>query len=203
MTRSQKKISIPTAITVVAVAVIALIASGVLRPSPVTGVTPSPSAPASPAPATPKPANPDPTPVPTPADDLSDGVKSVKLDIATPHDVLAEVKDFTGRVSDAKSGHAGDGMSVRWGDLEVVNLDEDTLRVTWVGLPNNDPVKVVVYDNVASATDVQPTIVVMQLMPPDNSDAIGFDRVLVLDFDDPVLAGDYDTLLQDGWDTAS
>ena len=203
MTRSQKKISIPTAITVVAVAVIALIASGVLRPSPVTGVTPSPSAPASPAPATPKPANPDPTPVPTQADDLSDGIKSVKLDIATPHDVLAEVKDFTGRVSDAKSGHAGDGMSVRWGDLEVVNLDEDTLRVTWVGLPNNDPVKVVVYDNVASATDVQPTIVVMQLMPPDNSDAIGFDRVLDLDFDDPVLAGDYDTLLQDGWDTAS
>ena len=202
MTRSQKNISIPTAITVVAVAVIALIASGVLRPSPVTGVTPSPSAPASPAPATPKPANPDPTPVPTQADDFSDGVKSVKLDIATPHDVVAEVKDFTGRVSDAKSGRAGDGMSVRWGDLEVVNLDEDTLRVTWVGLPNDDPVKVVVYDNVASATDVQPTIVVMQLMPPDNSDAIGFDRVLDLDFDDPVLAGDYEAFLQDGWDTA-
>ena len=203
MTRSQKKISIPTAITVVAVAVIALIASGVLRPSPVTGVTPSPSAPASPAPATPKPANPDPTPVPTPADDLSDGVKSVKLDIATPHNVVAEIKDFTGRVKDAKSGRAGDGMSVRWYDLKVENLDDDTLRLTWVGLPNDDPVKVVVYDNVASATDVQPTIVVMQLMPPDNSDAIGFDRVLDLDFDDPVLAGDYDTLLQDGWDTAS
>jgi hypothetical protein len=214
MTRSQKNVSIPTAITIVAVAVIALIASGVLRPTPVTGVTPTPSpsapadpapatpAPATPAPATPAPATPAPTPVPTPADDLTDGVKSVRLDIATPHDVVAEIKDFTGRVSDAESGRAGDGMSVRWGDVKVVNLDEDTLRLTWVGLPNDDPVKVVVYDDVASATDVQPTIVVMQLMPPDNSDAIGFDRVLDLDFYDPVLPGDYETLLQDGWDTA-
>jgi hypothetical protein len=198
MTRSQKKISIPTAITVVAVAVIALIASGVLRPSPVTGVTPSPSAPASPAPATPKPANPDPTPVPTQADDFSDGVKSVRLDIATPHNVVAEIKDFTGHVSDATSGRAGDGMSVRWGDLKVVNLDDDTLRLTWVGAPSDDPVKVVV-------TDLQgePTIVVMQLQPPPNSDAIGFDRVLDLDFDGPVVADDFAKLLQDGWDTAS
>lgn len=199
MTRSQKKISIPTAITVVAVAVIALIASGVLRPSPVTGVTPSPSAPASPAPASPKPQeNRDPTPVPTPADDFSDGVKSVRLDIATPHNVVAEIKDFTGSVTDAKSGRAGDGMSVRWGDLEVENLDDNTLRLTWVGAPSDDPVKVVV-------TDLQgePTIVVMQLQPPPNSDAIGFDRVLDLDFDGPVVADDFAKLLQDGWDTAS
>lgn len=208
MTRSQKKISIPTAITVVAVAVIALIASGVLRPTPATGVTPtpSPSAPASPAPATPVPATPAPaTPVPTegpaPVDDFSDGVKSVRLDIATPHDIVAEIKDSTGRVSDARSGRAGDGMSVRWGDLKVENVDDDTLRLTWVGLPSDDPVKVVVYDEVRGATDVQPTIVVMQLMPYENTDAIGFDRVLELDFDDPVLASDYATVLQDGWDT--
>jgi len=208
MSRSSSNLSVPAAITVGAVAVIALIASGVLRPAPVTGAnpSPSPSAPSTPAPSepapTPKPTPPDPTPVPTPADDLSDGIKNVRLDIATPHEVVAEVKDFTGRVSDAKSGRAGDGMSVRWYDLEVVNLDDDTLRLTWVGLPNDDPVKVVVYDNVAGATDVRPTIVVMQLMPPDNSDAIGFDRVLDLDFDDAVLAGDYEAFLQDGWDTA-
>jgi len=229
MTPSQKKLSIPTAITVVAVAVIALIASGVLRPTPATGVTPtpSPSAPASPAPATPVPATPAPatpvpatpapatpvpteepapaTPVPTeepaPADDFSDGVKSVRLDIATPHHIVAEVKDSTGRVSDAKSGRAGDGMSVRWGELKVENVDEDTLRLTWVGLPNDDPVKVAVFDEVRSATDVRPTIVVMQLMPYENTDAVGFDRVLDLDFYDSVLAGDYATVLQDGWDT--
>jgi hypothetical protein len=201
MSRSQNKLSIPTAITVVAVAVIALIASGVLRPSPVTGVTPTPSptAPASPAPASPTPpADPAPTPVPTPVDDLSDGVKSVRLDIATPHEVVAEIKDFTGHVSDAKSGRAGDGMSVRWYDLKVENVDDDSLRLTWVGLPNDDPVKVVV-------TDLQgePTIVVMQLMPPSDSDALGFDRVLDLDFDGPVVAEDFATLVQDGWDTAS
>ena len=198
MTRSQKKISIPTAITVVAVAVIALIASGRAPAVARDGRHPSPSAPASPAPATPKPANPDPTPVPTQADDFSDGVKSVRLDIATPHNVVAEIKDFTGTVTDAKSGRAGDGMSVRWNDLEVVNLDDDTLRLTWVGAPSDDPVKVVV-------TDLQgePTIVVMQLQPPPNSDAIGFDRVLDLDFDGPVVADDFAKSLQDGWDTAS
>lgn len=206
MTRSQKKLSIPTAITIVAVAVIALIASGVLRPTPATGVTPtpSPSAPASPGPATPVPATPapaDPTPVPTPADDFSDGVKSVRLDIATPHDIVAEIKDSTGRVSDAKSGRAGDGMSVRWGELKVENVDEDTLRLTWVGLPNDDPVKVAIFDEVRSATDIRPTILVMQLMPYENTDAVGFDRVLDLDFADPVLAGDYAAVLQDGWDT--
>jgi hypothetical protein len=218
MTPPQKKLSIPTAITVVAVAVIALIASGVLRPTPATGVTPtpSPSAPASPAPASPVPATPAPatpvpatpapaTPVPTeepaPADDFSDGVKSVRLDIATPHHIVAEVKDSTGRVSDANSGRAGDGMSVRWGEVKVENVDEDTLRLTWVGLPNDDPVKIAVFDEVRSATDVRPTIVVMQLMPYENTDAVGFDRVLDLDFYDPVLAGDYATVLQDGWDT--
>jgi hypothetical protein len=204
MTRSQKNVSIPTAITIVAVAVIALIASGVLRPTPVTGVTPTPSpsapanpAPATPAPATPSPATPAPTPVATPADDFSDGVKSVRLDIATPHDIVAEIKDFTGHVGDVKSGHAGDGMSVRWGDVNVENIDDDTLRVTWVGLPNDDPVKVVV-------TDLQgtPTIVVMQLMPYENTDALGFDRVIELDFDGPVSADDFETILQDGWDTA-
>ena len=217
MTRNQKRISVPAAITVVAVAVIALIASGVLRPSPVTGVTPTPSpsapatpvpatpvaatpVPATPGPATPIPATPapqDPTPVPTPADDFSDGVKSIRLDVATPNDIVAEIKDFTGDVRDARSGHAGDGMSVRWGELELVNVDDDTLRLTWVGLPNDDPVKVVV-------TDLQdpPMIVVMQLMPYENTDALGFDRVIELDFAGPVSADDFETLLQDGWDTA-
>jgi hypothetical protein len=195
MSRSRTPISVPAAITVGAVAVIALIASGVLRPSPVTGGTPSSPPVASPS----APALLDPTPVPTPklVDDFSDGQKDVRLDIATPHYVVAEIKDFTGSVVDATSGRAADGMSVRWYELDVVNLDEDTLRLTWVGSPSDDPVKVVV-------TDLQgePTIVVMQLMPPEDSDAIGFDRVLDLDFHGPVVAEDFATLVQDGWDTA-
>jgi hypothetical protein len=207
MSRYQKKLSIPTVIAVGAVAVIALIASGALRPSPVTGGNPSappvasPSAPA--APSTPEPAKPDPTPVPTPVptpepvDDFSDGVKQVKLDIATPNDVVVEITDRTGTIVDAATGRAGDGMSVRWNELEVVNLDEDTLRLTWVGYATDDPVKVQVGD-----IDNEPAILLMQLQPPENSDALGFDRVLDLHFSSAVSADDFAILVQEGWDTA-
>src|SRR5262245_10539685 len=209
MSRSNQRLSVPAAVTVIAVGVIALIASGVLRPSPVSGTPPSsPSAPAwipsvppaqpSAPPATPVPARPAPS-----LDDFTDGSKSVKLDIATAHDLFIEVKDFTGRVVDARTGRAGDGMSVRWSTLKVENLDDDTLRLTWVGLPSDAPVKVVLMDDPAGNATLQPTIVLMQAMPPSDSDALGFDRVLDLDFDQPVLSSDFKTLVQDGYDTGN
>lgn len=229
MSRPSRRLSVPAAITVAAVAVIVLIASGALRPTAVSGVpptdapwvpsvppasanpapaNPSPSipAPATPVPATPAPATPPPatpvqaTPAPKPVDDFSDGRKTVKLDIATEHDLFIEVTDFTGTVVDATSGRAGDGMSVRWNDLNVENIDDDTLRLTWVGPPADDPIKLAIA-HVDGNPDGKPTIVLMQLMPPENSDSIGFDRVLDLDFDSPVSADDFDTLVQDGYDT--
>jgi hypothetical protein len=206
MSRSQKKLSIPSVVAVGAVAVIALIASGVLRPAPVTGRNPStppvasPSAPASPAPATPTP--PDPTPVPPPlptpepVDDFSDGVKEVRLDIATPQDLVAEITDRTGSIVDATSGRAGDGMSVRWFELDVVNVDADTLRLTWVGFADEKLVKLQVGD-----IDGEPTILLMTSTPPENSDALGFDRVLDLHFDAPVSPEEFRVIVQEGWDT--
>jgi hypothetical protein len=194
MPRSTKKISIPAAITVIAVGVIALISSGALRPAPVTGGTPSKPPVATPStPATPAPSAPAPTQKP---DDVVDGEKSVELDVADPNRVYVGFKDFTGSVVDATSGRAGDGMSVRWYELRVQNVDDDTLRLTWVGLPNDDPIKVIV-------TDLQgtPTIVVFSLLPPSNSDALGFDRVLDLHFEGPVRSEDFDVVIQDGMDT--
>ena len=41
----------------------------------------------------------------------------------------------------ASSGHAGDGMSVRWHDVQVENVDDSTLRITWVCLPVDDVVR--------------------------------------------------------------
>jgi hypothetical protein len=205
MSRSTEKLSIPSIVLIGAVAVIAVIASGVLRGAPADGREPttppvaSPAAPASPsAPVDPTPVpTAQPTPVATPADDPADGETLVKLDIADPHDVFVGVKDLTGKVVDATSGHAGDGMSVRWYDLEVENVDDDTLRLTWVGYPTDDPVKVLVFDDRGT-----PTIVLMQRMPPENSDALGFDRVLDLHFDGPVSPDDYRIVTQDGYDTA-
>jgi hypothetical protein len=95
------------------------------------------------------------------------------------------IEDEGGLLAGAGSGRAGDGMSVRWGDVEVVNVDEDTLRVTWVGLPVDAGIRLVV-----SGAGDGVVLAFTQPAPPANSDAIGFDRVLVLDFASPVDAAD-------------
>jgi hypothetical protein len=202
MSRSNDKLSIPSVVVIGAVAVIAIIASGVLRGTPASGAEPTPPPAASPSvPASPSaPAKPAPTPIPSPVDDFSDGSKDVKLDIADEHDVHVEVKDFIGTVADATTGHGGDGMSVRWYDLKVENVDDDTLRLTWVGYPTDDPVKLIVA-RLDGKPDGKATIVLFQHMPPENSDALGFDRVLDLHFESPVSADDFAVATQDGWDT--
>jgi hypothetical protein len=83
------------------------------------------------------------------------------------------------------SVQAGDGMTVRWFDAEVVNLDEDSIRVTWVGLPRDEQLKLSI-----SEQDGKLVLAFEQAAPPANSDATGFDRVLVIDFDAPVSADD-------------
>lgn len=205
MSRSTDKVSVPAAIAVGAVAVIALIASGVLRPTPATGATPSqsPSAPASPAPATPAPATPVPatpvpaTPVPGTPEPTDGGLQPVRLDIATPNDVVLEVWDHAGVIDGARSGRAGDGMSVRWSDMQIENLGPSTLRLTWVGFAADDDLILAVneHDGVIWLTLAQPG-------PPPNSDALGFDRVLILEFASPINADDVHSVIQEGVDTA-
>jgi len=212
------RLSVPAAITVVAVAVIALIASGVLRPTPVSGVPPTnapwvpsvPPAPANPEPATPAPATPavpaptiPATPVPaTPApsvdpDGEPDNVTTVDLDVATDHDVRVTVVDDGGTLVGIRSGHAGDGMSVRWFDLKVENLDSSTLRLTWIGFAADDESVLNVGEN-----DGRVQLALSVAGPPPNSDATGYDRVLVLEFDHDVNADDVTFTVQEGFDTS-
>jgi hypothetical protein len=124
----------------------------------------------------------DPTTPPSPTPDVP-GPVIVDLDIADEHDVSVYVDNDTGYPIRVSSGRAGDGMSVRWFDAEVVNVDESTLRVTWVGLPRDEQVRLTVsFDN-------GPLLLAFdQDAPPANSDATGYDRVLVLSFDTPVSA---------------
>jgi hypothetical protein len=159
---------------------------------------PAPSAPTSPSPtiqaASPRPTS---TPVPvrpsSPADP-DPAVVHIPLDIADEHDVVVSLQDPGGHVRDARSGHAGDGMSVRWHDADVVQTGPDTIRVTWVGLPVDDRVDV----NVDVERDgAAVSIRIAQAAPPANSDAIGFDRVLVLSFDQPIDSGSVSTRVLD------
>lgn len=189
MRRSTTSRSVLSAIAAVAlVAILAAMAgvaaSGTPDPSPSGGPSVSPSAP---------PASPSVPASPSPAPSDSAGIP---LDIATPHDVSVIVEDETGRVVDARSGRAGDGMSVRWFDVAVENIDADSIRVTWVGLPQDDVVRLTV-----SEQDGTVELRFVQKSPPANSDALGHDRVLVIDFDQPVDAGDVRTSMQESTDT--
>lgn len=154
-------------------------ALGAALPSP----SPAPSAPAPSAPAGEAPSEAPSSPDPSVAPSAPAG--AIRLDVADPHDVLVTVVDPKGSLTGASSGRAGDGMSVRWGDVEIVNVDEDSLRVTWVGLA--------VDANVALRIDADGAGYVLgftQPAPPADSDATGFDRVLVLDFASAVRAED-------------
>ena len=206
MSRPSNRLSIPAVITVAAVAVIALIASGVLRPTPVSGVPPTdapwvPSVPPTmPAPAHPQqpapsvPANPAPS---VDHDGEPDNVTTVDLDVATDHDVRVTVIDDGGSLVGIRSGHAGDGMSVRWFDLKVENVDSSTLRLTWIGFAADDESVLNVGEN-----DGHVQLALSVAGPPPNSDATGYDRVLVLEFDHDVNADDVTSTVQEGFDTS-
>jgi hypothetical protein len=156
------------------------------------------------------PATPDPSPVVTPGpsdrpsvpppakptDPPQDGVTKVDLDIATDHDVAVIIRDETGKLIDARSGRASDGMSVRWYVLKVENVDESTLRLTWVGFGADDDVDLYVGSNGGNLR-----LRMVQPGPPPQSDAVGFDRVLILRFDEPVDAADVQASIQDSLDT--
>lgn len=127
---------------------------------------------------------PDPTaqPSPSPVTDPSPGLV---LDVAGDWDVTAVITDRTGKLASAKSGVGTATMTVRWFDSKVSNVDGSTLEVIWVGLPRDEEVAIAVFEAGGKLV-----IEIDQAAPPLNSDAEGSDRVLVLEFDAPVRAGD-------------
>jgi hypothetical protein len=77
-------------------------------------------------------------------------------------------------------------MSVRWSDIDIVNLDARTLRVTFVGYPQDE---VIDLDFAVAAGDGF-NLTISQKLPLPNTDALGADRVVVLEFDQDVAAED-------------
>ena len=161
--------------------VVALFAAGVAAadsgadpsPTPTPVVTPAPTA--------------APTPVPTatpPATQVPDGFV-VDLDTADANDVSVVIDDPTGSIVGARSGRAGEGMSVRRNDIVVENVDEDTLRLTWTGWPIDEVI------TVAVAPDGDGyALTFTQKLPYENTDAMGADRVLIVDVATAVSAED-------------
>ena len=173
-----------SAITVVAAVAFAACSGGTAAsPQPSTPATPIPTVAPSPAPVDPSPAPADPTPAPS---QVADGRFEFDLDVADAHDVSVLVTDDSDRIVAAASGQAGDGMSVRWSDIEIVNLDADSLQITFVGYPQDEVIDLGF--DVAAGDGFNLTIA--QQLPLPNTDALGADRVVVLDFEGAVDAND-------------
>ncbi len=181
---------LPVAAVLAIVAVLILVAGGVLGrgadPSPDSSPTPSA------APSVQPRATAVPSPTLKPTDGPSDGPFKVDLENLTDHDVSVVIDDKTGTLAGAASGIPGDGMSVRWFDVLVENLDAETIRVVWVGLPRDEELTLSI-----AAKDGIYRLVLVQAAPPANSDAVGFDRILDLRFESPVAASDVDVTIEE------
>ena len=122
----------------------------------------------------------------------------IKVDLAnaTGADVHVDIVDSTGLLVDARSGTPGDGMSVDSYTLQVENLDATTLKVTWVDFPIDNALALYIDESEGGVR-----LVLVQPEPTGPTDAMGFDRELILSFSEPVSADDVETFLQDGLDT--
>ena len=118
----------------------------------------------------------------------------VNLRTVDGHDVRVDIVDISGILESAKSGSPAEGASAE--GLVVENIEARTLRLTWVDFPidNVDQLNIEWFDGHLKVVLVQPE-------PRGDSDAVGYDRELVLTFSEPVSADDVETLLTTGLDT--
>jgi len=83
-------------------------------------------------------------------------------------------------------------------DVKVENLDSATLRVVWVGLPRDEQVQLSISEDGGAYR-----LGFVQAAPPANSDALGYDRILVLRFDTDVSADDVEVTFTEASASAS
>ena len=119
----------------------------------------------------------------TPLPDGVDGIV-VPLNVFLPHDVQLAISDQEGLIEQVSSGQAADGMSVGWAQAIVRNLGARTLEVVWTGIPRDELVTLV-----ARTDDDRVLLRFGQEAPPENSDLMGADRIVVLTFAEPIDAG--------------
>ena len=155
--------------------------------------------PASPAPSapvvTPAPViTPEPIESPAPTDDGSDVPTVIDLETADGSNVTVDLSEIVDLLDGAESGHPAEGMSVEPYTLKLENLDERTLKLTWVDFGIDNELALYRFQDGKVLVMVQPE-------PDSDVDAVGFDRELILTFKEPVSADDIEGFLQGGLDT--
>jgi len=153
-------------------------------PVPTPVVTPKPPAPV----VTPKP------PVSNPSDEPEDKPIAVDLDTFDGHKVSIDIIDRTGSIVSAVTGKPGDNPSAD--GLAVKNVNDRTLRLTWVDFPIDNQLTLFVDE-----VDGRLWLLLIQPPPTGTTDAVGMDRELVLTFDHAVDASTVKTFIQEGMDT--
>jgi hypothetical protein len=137
------------------------------------------------------------TPIPAPSDGGGDAMPlTVDLESVTGADVEVDIVDRTGGLLSADSGSPVDGASVEPYTIQVENLDDRTLRLTWVDYPIDNKLALFIDE-----TSDGLRFVLVQPEPTGPTDSISVDRILELTFDSPVSADDVEAFLQDGLDT--
>jgi len=119
---------------------------------------------------------------------------TVDLETADGHDVHVDVVDRYGLLESAESGHPAEGMSVEPYTLQIENLDERTLKLTWVDYGIDNALELHFFQEGRVFVMIQPD-------PDGDVDAIGFDRELILTFEEPISADDIEGFVQGGLDT--
>jgi hypothetical protein len=195
-------------LAIVAVAATALAVGGGNKSAPseparppasaVASAPPPPAAPAATPKPTTKPAEPTPTPTPKPTHTNSPtdpGPIKVDLKTVDGHAVRVDITDLTGILESAVSGRPAEGASAE--GLVVENVDARTLHLTWVDFPidNVDALNIEWFDGHLSLLLVQPK-------PRRVTDAVAYDRELILTFSEPISAADVEAHITTGLDTA-
>ena len=171
---------------------------GAVIPPPSAAPTAAPVAPTpSPVPTAEPSIAPSPGPTAAPSDGGNDAMPvRVDLTTATGADVYVDIVDRTGLLVEAASGTPGDGASVEAYTVNVENLDPTTLRLSWVDFPIDNALALYVDESEGGIR-----LLLVQPEPTGTTDAIGFDRELILSFSEPVPADQVQAFLQDGLDT--
>lgn len=166
-----------------------------VRPVPIPGETPDETGTPAPIPSETPDETAEPAGTPEPTDGGTDAMPiTVAIETTTGHDVYVDIVDYGETLVDAVSGTPGEGMSVAPYTLDVENIDERTLRLTWVDYAIDNALALYIHGEADRLVLVQPE-------PGHAVDSMGTDRSLILTFDRPVSADDIEASIQDGIDT--
>ena len=164
----------------------------VVTPTPTPVVTPGPVLTPAPVVATPEP---EPVATPEPTDGGDDAMPlTVDLETTDGHDVYVDIIDRYGLLESAESGHPGDGMSVEPYTLQIENQDARTLKLTWIDFGIDNALELHFFQDGKVFVMIRPDL-------DGDVDALGFDRELILTFEEPILADDIEGFVQGGFDT--